>query len=82
MQRFGYQSVLTSATAAQTYLASAPVGNLDNGDLLSYVLYQEKLVFFGNAGMYIASITLSVIDAATNGILPLYADWNRAYHLL
>lgn len=66
---------LTSATQAQSYLCSCPVGNLQSGDLLSHAPHPPKVTWFGNIGKYIGNISLSILDAGTNQVLPLTADW-------
>lgn len=66
---------ITSATQTQCYLCSCPVGNVQSGDLLSHAPTIPKITWFGSAGKYIASITLGIVDAATNQLLPLTADW-------
>jgi hypothetical protein len=66
---------LTSATTSQSYLCSAAVGDVNYGDLLAHVPLKQKVTFFGNTGKFISTITLSIIDAGTNQVLPLMADW-------
>jgi hypothetical protein len=66
---------ISPVTPYQSYLCSCPTGNVQSGDVILHVPPMEKITFFGSAGQYIAKISLAIIDASTNLLLPLTADW-------
>ena len=67
---------VSSVTNSQNYLCSCPVPTLNFGDILSHEPSNPNVTWFGVAGKYVSSITLSIIDAATNTLLPLDAEWS------
>lgn len=72
LARTGYT---TPIPFSPCYLVSCPIGNLNYGDLLSFVPPLEKLTFFGDAGQNISNLNLMVMDPRTGTMLPLSADW-------
>lgn len=66
---------VSSGTNSQSYLCSCPIGDQDYGEILKHEPPIEHVTWFGLASKFISSITLAVIDAATNQLLPLTADW-------
>lgn len=67
---------VASSTNSQNYLCSCPVGDREFGDLLSHEPSIEHITWFGMTSKFISSLTLSIVDAATNLLLPLTADWS------
>jgi hypothetical protein len=67
---------VSSGTNSQSYLCSCPIQTLDFGDILSHEPPMEHVTNFGLASKFVASITLSIVDAATNTLIPLTADWS------
>jgi len=66
---------VSSATSSQNFLCSCPVSTLDFGDLLVHEPPIEHTTWFAVTSKFISTLTLGVVDAATNQLLPLDADW-------
>jgi hypothetical protein len=66
---------VSSGTNTQSYLCSCPVSTLNFGDVLSHEPALEHITYFGQASKFVSSLSLAIMDAGTNQLLPLDADW-------